>query len=574
MTVRTINEVFRDFVTDGVPSSGGHKPIKGDIRDTLNAELSKASPVVATRTALKALDTTKNTVAYLAEAGREGVLVWRTGDYSAQIAADTLEGVYVKADAVAATVGAWVRAFDGPLYVEWFGAVGDGTTDNAAPIGKAFILADYLGVAAAAGDGEFLTNTTIAWTVAADFEFIAAPGTIIKASGSFPVDSKLMFPSATGARSTFRWRGGKLDGSLMPSRVSGAPDLLYVADGDFKFVEIEGAWFYCNDTRSGTAGDSCLFLAEGEDYRIENNVFQGAVDAGIYISGNAAQTSGRRAVVRSNTFLECATAVISKRSFEDHAVIGNFVQNCSSGIIVGGEADVSLMPGKKAVIANNLVKRTGVAIEVRIADEAIVIGNRVEDFGVDASGTPIGVSGIVISGSKRSVVASNILCVPGISPHASSRGIHLQSRTWNSTTYHSTHNLIEGNLVSGLNQGIREEDANNKNNSFSSNKFVSVTTPYSGITAPSQIDGALSNFKTWDPASVANGASAFTLLTVPGAVLGDYAEVAFSLTVANMSISAFVSAADTVTVVLTNNTGSAVDLGSGTLRARVRPQNG
>lgn len=36
MTVRTINEVFRDYVTDGVPSSGAHKPVKADIRDTLN----------------------------------------------------------------------------------------------------------------------------------------------------------------------------------------------------------------------------------------------------------------------------------------------------------------------------------------------------------------------------------------------------------------------------------------------------------------------------------------------------------------------------------------------------------
>lgn len=36
MTVRTIDEVFRDYVTDGVPSSGAWKPVKADIRDTLN----------------------------------------------------------------------------------------------------------------------------------------------------------------------------------------------------------------------------------------------------------------------------------------------------------------------------------------------------------------------------------------------------------------------------------------------------------------------------------------------------------------------------------------------------------
>lgn len=34
--VKTANEIFRDYETDGVPSSGAHKPIKGDIRDLLN----------------------------------------------------------------------------------------------------------------------------------------------------------------------------------------------------------------------------------------------------------------------------------------------------------------------------------------------------------------------------------------------------------------------------------------------------------------------------------------------------------------------------------------------------------
>ena len=62
-----------------------------------------------TRASLKALDTNQIGYAYLSEPGREGQFVWRTGDYSAEVAADTAEGVYIKADGVAATVGAWVR---------------------------------------------------------------------------------------------------------------------------------------------------------------------------------------------------------------------------------------------------------------------------------------------------------------------------------------------------------------------------------------------------------------------------------------------------------------------------------
>ncbi|WP_162109139.1 hypothetical protein [Sinorhizobium sp. CCBAU 05631] len=92
---------------------------------------------VATRTALKALNTAVTTLAFLGEAGRGGLFKWTPGDFSAQITADTQEGIYAKADAVASTAGAWVRQYDGPVNVQWYGAVGDGTTDDTA----AFIAA-------------------------------------------------------------------------------------------------------------------------------------------------------------------------------------------------------------------------------------------------------------------------------------------------------------------------------------------------------------------------------------------------------------------------------------------------
>lgn len=37
MPIKTANEVFRDYVTDGVPSSGPNKPVKSDIRELLTA---------------------------------------------------------------------------------------------------------------------------------------------------------------------------------------------------------------------------------------------------------------------------------------------------------------------------------------------------------------------------------------------------------------------------------------------------------------------------------------------------------------------------------------------------------
>lgn len=90
---------------------------------------------VANRTALKALDGTKTPVAYLyGEGGRNGTFVWNPGNFSAGVAADTAEGIYIKADAVAATSGAWVRVFQPPLDVRWWGAKGDDATDDSAAI--------------------------------------------------------------------------------------------------------------------------------------------------------------------------------------------------------------------------------------------------------------------------------------------------------------------------------------------------------------------------------------------------------------------------------------------------------
>lgn len=80
------------------------------------------APYVSSRTSLKSLDTTLDLTCILMEDGREGIFVWKSGDYSAYITADTFEGVYIKANAVAATVGAWVRVNDGYLNILWFGA--------------------------------------------------------------------------------------------------------------------------------------------------------------------------------------------------------------------------------------------------------------------------------------------------------------------------------------------------------------------------------------------------------------------------------------------------------------------
>ena len=74
---------------------------------------------------------------------------------------------------------------------------------------------------------------------------------------------------------------------------------------------------------------------------------------------------------------------------------------------------------------------------------------------------------------------------------------------------------------------------------------------------------------TWNPASIADGDEEATDVTVTGARLGDFVLVSFSLDVLDLVLDAQVTSANTVTCVLSNNTGGAVDLGSGTVYVKL-----
>lgn len=74
---------------------------------------------------------------------------------------------------------------------------------------------------------------------------------------------------------------------------------------------------------------------------------------------------------------------------------------------------------------------------------------------------------------------------------------------------------------------------------------------------------------TWNAASIADGDMEAKDITVTGAALGDFVLVSPSIDVTDLQLTGTVTAADTVTAVLSNSTGGAVDLASMTVYARV-----
>lgn len=77
---------------------------------------------------------------------------------------------------------------------------------------------------------------------------------------------------------------------------------------------------------------------------------------------------------------------------------------------------------------------------------------------------------------------------------------------------------------------------------------------------------------TNDFASIANGAGASLDVTCTGAALGDFAVASVAVDSLDLIVNAQVTAADTVTVRLQNETGGAVDLASTNVRVMVCPQ--
>lgn len=99
-------------------------------RDVALSAVPNAFPL--TRAAMRALSTSTHISSYLLEPNREGVFRFKSGNFSAAVAADTSEGVYVAAADTDPGIGALVRLYQGAVSVRWFGATGDGSTDDRA----------------------------------------------------------------------------------------------------------------------------------------------------------------------------------------------------------------------------------------------------------------------------------------------------------------------------------------------------------------------------------------------------------------------------------------------------------
>lgn len=88
----------------------------------------------------------------------------------------------------------------------------------------------------------------------------------------------------------------------------------------------------------------------------------------------------------------------------------------------------------------------------------------------------------------------------------------------------------------------------------------------------SPLAGLLVGSATYDTASLIDAAGATTTVTVTGAALGDFVMVSLGVDLAGITVTGYVSAADTVSVRIQNESGGTLDLASTTITAVVLPK--
>lgn len=291
---------------------------------------------------------------YLSFDGRSGLFEYLVGDYSAEVAADMLEGVYVELDAIAATVGVLKRRLNGYVTPEMFGEA-----DSKSSVESADALAGVLGV-----DVNFTSIIDIS-------------STVIKQSGA-------NWLGCGGLR-----RLASFSGDAFP--------LAYIADIDG--WSIDNCNFY--SARHGTVTiassaatdrNACLSIERCNDFNVRNNNFNKYSNAVFYSGCNRFSITGNTCLGDTGKDLsgfEDGTFV----PFASYTGTGDILSDQQLGVVTPASTDF--------IISGNRCFSVGLDIAIGVCIQAY-------------GRTPCIVNGNVISGQNAGIqVYKGTLTDPG-----------------------------------------------------------------------------------------------------------------------------------------------------------------
>lgn len=268
---------------------------------------------------------------------------------------------------------------------------------------------------------------------------------------------------------------------------------------------------------------------------VATNVLENIVVSNNYVLGTSTDTWGGAPAETGGIFLAGygPTARINGAT-----IIGNVVRSFFgvSGMVSGGNPN---------------------AITVHNVDNVAVTGNSCFAMGSAVYAAGIGMSGTVAGGaSLTGNLLSGSMGRGGVRINAAT----IDALTISGNTINQTTASVEGVLVSGSTISAMQIIDNATNS----------TSPWSQVTSTITFNGMiLEGTATYDIPLLASGAGTTTTVSVPNAAIGDFALASFGGDLSNLTVTAYVSSANVVSVRVFNGTAGSINVGSATLRARV-----
>lgn len=397
-----------------------------NLAELTNYETARGNLVVPTyavsRNAMAALDGTKDPVVYLTEGMRQGWFQSNDNDLSAEVAIDTLQGIYVAyASDPSGADGAFVRVTQGPYNIWWFGALPGG--NPVAALQCAVNLLPLSGGAVFVPAGVYRTNGTV--TIAKTRVRIFGEG-----------------------KGSFLWQA---NGATTDLFVVGDNTNFY-EDITFDNLSLEGNY------PTNTAGRGIVM--EGTQNTSIHDCFISDWPANAIYADGTPSVVCAFLDVRGNYISGCGGSDI----FMGQQCYGCKIQNNDirdAGRLTAGKAGVELFSNQENIISANQFDANSVGILATFSGKLTIVGNFFENTGQN------GIQ--FISTCYDSTITGNTIANSSLSSANTYDGINLNG----------TGLAISGNRILsavGMAAGIRETSGSN-DNLISGNKITGATVP-------------------------------------------------------------------------------------------------
>lgn len=466
---------------------------------------------------------------------------------------------------------------------------------NHASVLNYVILKTFTGAASASATPDtvvsYATQEGTASPTSNDFFFLCK--TVGSGASAGYIPSALLKVTAvdTGAKTFTVRRMDGSDGAGSPTNWGGQV-VYWCSLNTSRFAK--NVFIHDNDFNHGASG---VFLLGVKEYSITGNKSKDFWDSGIdvewcmngVIANNQVKYSGlgfgisilyftRNLQVMGNV----ACSILQNTGFE----MGNNIEIANNDV----EAEIRCQPNYAQALDQVLEGMIIASNTIRNNITAGQVGQSLLHLGVEESADRGGmIRGVLIMGNRFRNCAQRGLTYQGVDL-LTIRDNYFENigydaiLDFNTATRQSTRVLIDGNILNNV--GYRDFTTFTLfRTTFAStdvarigpnNVWRNVDTTKDGTQLI--MDGSdgsvpisnLSAFITWNPGNIADGAFETTTVTVTGARVGDFAQATFSVVLTDgMWLSAKVSADNTVTVTLHNESGGSSNLASGTLRVKV-----